>query len=111
MAEEKKEVVQEVTQEQIDKWKEQFGDIYSAVLADDKKYIYRPMKRIEYKNVIANPEASRSYMEEQIVIKCLIHPKLSPTDLAAEKAGTVSTLTDLIMAASNFGVNEEPVKL
>ena len=107
MTEEKK----DVTQEMIDKWKEQYGDIYSAVLADGKQYIYRPMKRIEYKNVISNPESPRSYMEEQIVLKCLIHPKLNSTDLAAEKAGTVSTLTDLVMAASNFGVNEEPVKL
>jgi hypothetical protein len=27
------------------------------------------------------------------------------------KAGTVSTLVELIMAASNFGISEEPVKL
>ena len=107
MTEEKK----ELTQEMIDGWKEKFGDVYSAVLTDDVKYIYRPMKRIEYKSVIANPEAPRSYMEEQIVLKCLIYPELSAADLAAEKAGTVSTLTDLIMAASNFGINEEPVKL
>ena len=111
MTEEKKEVTSEVTPEMINGWKEKFGDIYSAVLADNKTYIYRPMKRVEYKSVIANPEASRSYMEEQIVLKCLVHPALSPTDLSAEKAGTISTLTDLIMAASNFGVNEEPVKL
>ena len=107
MVEEKK----EITKEMINEWKEKLGDIYSATLADGNQYIYRPMKRIEYKNVIANPEASRSYMEEQIVLKCLVYPKLSPTDLSAEKAGTVSTLTDLIMAASNFGINEEPVKL
>lgn len=115
MVEEKKEVVQEVapgiTQEMIDGWKEKFGEIFSAVLADGKTYIYRPMKRIEYKAVMANQEASRSYIEEQVVIKCLVHPAISPTDLSAEKAGTISTLTDLIMAASNFGINEEPVKL
>ena len=101
----------EITQEMIDKWKEQYGDIYSAVLADEKQYIYRPMKRIEYKSVVSNQEASKSFMEEQIVLKCLIYPQFNATDLGAEKAGTVSTLTDLIMAASNFGILEEPVKL
>ena len=107
MTEEKK----EVTQEMIDGWKEKFGDIYSATLADGNKYIYRPMKRIEYKAVTANQDAPRSYMEEQIVLKCLINPSITATDLSSEKAGTVSTLTDLIMAASNFGINEDPVKL
>ena len=107
MTEERK----EATQEMIDAWKEKLGDIYSTVLADGTRYIYRPMKRVEYRAIIANPDASRAYMEEQIVTKCLVYPVLTPTDLSGEKAGTVSTLTDLIMAASNFGVNEEPVKL
>ena len=110
MSEEKKEV-QEVTPEQIAKWKEQYGDVYSAKLSDDIQYIYRPMKRIEYKTIIAEPQPPRAYMEEQIVTKCLISPKMNAADLGGEKAGTISTLTDLIMAASNFGINEEPVKL
>jgi len=105
------EETQVITQEMIDGFKEKFGDVYSTVLADGTKYIYRPMKRIEYKTITANPDASRTYMEEQIVTKCLIFPELNSADLSAEKAGTISTLTDLIMSASNFGVNEEPVKL
>ena len=104
--------MEEITQEMIEGWKKQYGDIYSAVLTDGEKYIYRPMKRLEYKQVVsAGDQNARTYMEEKIVQICLIHPKLDATSLGAEKAGTISTLTDLIMAASNFGINEEPVKL
>jgi len=104
--------MEEITKEMIDGWKKTFGDIYSAVLADGTKYIYRPMKRIEYKSVVqAGDQDARTYMEEKIVQMCLVHPVLDAAKLGAEKAGTISTLTELIMAASNFGVNEEPVKL
>lgn len=99
-----------ITPEMIKEWKEKLGDVYKVKLGDGE-YVYRPMKRVEYKVIISNQDSTRSYMEEQIVQKCLVYPKLNPTDLGAEKAGTVSTLTDLIMAASNFGVTEDPVKL
>lgn len=100
----------EITQEMINEWKSKYGEIYKVTLGD-KSYVYRPLKRIEYKGIIANPDANRSFSEEQIVQKCLIYPSIDPAALSAEKAGTISTLTDLIMVASNFGVMEEPVKL
>ena len=102
--------MEEITQEMIAEWKKKFGEIYQVNLGGNA-YVYRPLKRLEYKQVVANPEANRSFSEEQIVQKCLIHPILDTTTLAAEKAGTISTLTDLIMVASNFGVTEEPIKL
>jgi len=101
---------QEITQEMIDGWKAKFGEVYQVNLGG-QAFVYRPLKRIEYKQITSNPEANRSLSEEQIVQKCLVHPAVDPSTLAAEKAGTISTLTDLIMVASNFGVMEEPVKL
>ena len=99
-----------LTQEVIDKMKEKFGEIYKVNLGG-KEFVYRPMKRIEYKQIMSNPESPRSYIEEQVVQRCLIHPVLDPTALGAAKAGTVSTITELIMQASNFGITEEPIKL
>lgn len=102
--------VKEITQEMINEWKTKYGEIYQIILGG-QAYVYRPMKRIEYKQITANQDTNRAFSEEQIVQKCLIFPQLDSTSLSAEKAGTVTTLTDLIMVASNFGVQEEPVKL
>jgi hypothetical protein len=100
------------TQEEIDQWKTQFGDIYSVGLGSEK-YIYRPMKRFEYKNVIqlSQSQENRTFAEEKIAQMCVVWPAIDPTKLSTLKAGTISTLVELIMAASNFGVTEEPVKL
>ncbi|RKZ07403.1 hypothetical protein DRQ25_11650 [Candidatus Fermentibacteria bacterium] len=102
--------MEEITQEMIAEWKSKYGEIYQVNLGG-QAFVYRPLKRVEYKQIIGTAEANRSFSEEQIVQKCLIHPKADAATLASEKAGTISTLTDLIMVASNFGVMEEPIKL
>ena len=98
------------TQDQITEWKSKFGDIYSITLGDEK-YIYRSLKRFEYKTIMAVAEANRAFNEEKIVGMCVLSPVIDATKMPTLKAGTVSTLVELIMAASNFGVTEEPVKL
>jgi hypothetical protein len=100
----------ELTQEMIDKMKEKYGEIYKVTL-NGEDFVYRPMKRVEYKQIIGSADTSRTFSEEQIVSKCLVYPEVTAADMSAQKAGTVTTLTDLIMLASNFGVEEAPVKL
>ena len=100
------------TQEQIDEWKSKYGEIFVATFSDEK-YVYRPLKRFEYKQILAvnqTPDA-RTYAEEKVAEKCIVWPKIEPAKLSTLKAGTISTLVDLIMAASNFGITEEPKKL
>lgn len=100
----------ELTQEIIQELKSKFGEVYKVNL-NGQDFVYRPLKRVEYKSIVNAADVNRSFSEEQIVSKCLVFPELDATTLSAEKAGTVTTLTDLIMIASNFGVQEEPVKL
>ncbi len=100
-------MVEELTVEQIEEMKKKYGEIYQVTLGGTV-YVYRPLKRIEYKQIMSNAEQSRTFTEEQVVQKCVIHPKF---DLAGTKAGTVTTLTDLIMVASDFGAQEEPIRL
>lgn len=100
------------SKEKIDEWKEKFGEVYVATFGEEK-YIYRPLKRFEYKQILQvgqNPE-SRTFAEEKVAEKCVLWPEIDVSKVSILKAGTVSTLVDLIMAASNFGVTEEPVKL
>ena len=100
------------TQAEIDGWKEKFGDVYVASFSDDEKFIYRPMKRFEYKQVVQlNSGDNRTFAEEKVAQMCIVWPAIDPTTVSTLKAGTISTIVDLIMSASNFGITEEPVKL
>lgn len=100
------------TQAQIDEWKTKFGDVYLAKFSDTEKYVYRPLRRFEYKQVLSLGQGeNKSFAEEKVVQMCVIYPSIDPTQMAALKAGTISTLVELIMSASNFGVSEEPIKL
>ena len=99
-----------VTQEQINDWKSKFGEVWSQKLGDDQ-YVYRPIRRFEYKQVMNTPDSNRAFNEEKIVQMCVVYPSMDATKMPSMKAGTISTLVELIMAASNFGLSEEPVRL
>ena len=100
------------TQAQIDEWKLKFGDIYVVKFSETEKYIYRPMRRFEYKQIVAMGQSeNKSFAEEKIAQMCIVWPTIDPTKIATLKAGTISTVVDLVMSSSNFGVAEEPLKL
>jgi len=101
------------TQEKIDEWKSKHGDVYVAPFSDTEKYVYRPIRRVEYKQILGlgNLQESKTFAEEKVAQMCILWPEIDATKLSAQKAGTISTLVDLIMAASNFGISEEPIKL
>ena len=102
--------VKGVNQELIAEWKVKHGEIFLIVLGEEQ-YVYRPLKRFEYKTIMNNPDSNRAFNEEKIVQMCVVYPTIDVAKMPSLKAGTISTLVELIMAASNFGVTEEPVKL
>jgi len=100
------------TQVQIDEWKVKFGDVFVAKFSAEEKYVYRPLRRFEYKQILSvGQQDNKAFAEEKVVQMCSLWPVVDPTKISTYKAGTVSTLVELIMAASNFGISEEPVKL
>jgi len=101
------------TQEQIDAWKIKHGDIFVAPFSPTEKFIYRSIKRVEYKQLVDLNISTdnRAFAEERVAQQCILWPEITAASLPTMKAGTISTLVDLIMAASNFGINEEPQKL
>jgi hypothetical protein len=100
------------TQEQINDWKSKHGDVYVATFSPEDKYVYRALRRFEYKQIIGVGQAdNKAFAEEKVVQMCVVWPTIDPTKIATFKAGTISTLVDLIMSASNFGITEEPIKL
>jgi len=101
-----------VTPEQINEWKVKFGEVYVAKFSEEEKYVYRPLRRLEYKQLLTLGQGeNKSFAEEKVVQMCIVHPIVDPSKISLMKAGTVSTLVELIMTASNFGISEEPVKL
>lgn len=100
------------TKAQIDEWKAKFGDVYVAKFSAEEKYVYRPLRRFEYKQIVGLGQTeNKSFAEEKVAQMCIIWPAIDPTKMASLKAGTISTVVDLVMTASNFGISEEPVKL
>ena len=100
------------TQVQIDEWKAKFGDVFVAKFSSEEKFIYRPLRRFEYKQILSvSQQDNKAFAEEKVVQTCVLWPVIDPTKISTLKAGTVSTLVELIMSASNFGISEEPVKL
>jgi hypothetical protein len=99
-----------ITQEMIADLKAKYGELYMITLGEEQ-YVYRPLKRFEYKTIMNNADSNRSYNEEKILQMCVVYPIIDPAKLPAIKAGTVATIVELIMSASNFGVTEEPIKL
>lgn len=105
-------VIGSPTQEQINEWKVKHGEVYVATFSNEEKYVYRPLKRFEYKQILSlGQQDNKSFAEEKVAQFCILWPIIDPAKLATFKAGTISTLVDLIMAVSNFGIQEEPVKL
>lgn len=96
------------TRSDLETWKAVYGNFYaSSVLGDDRIYIWRTMKRGEYKQ-IASSGAMKDQMlyEDAVIRKCLIYPKPSPEWFQQQDAGVLPTLFKQVMYKSGF-VSEE----
>ena len=92
----------------LETWKAVYGNFYaSSVLGDDNIYIWRTMKRGEYKQ-IAGSGAMKDQMlyEDAVIRKCLIYPYPQPEWFQVQDAGVMPTLFKQIMYKSGF-VSEE----
>jgi len=97
--------------EMIEQWKGQFGDnIFMLALDEDEMYVWRPLTRHEYKQLLQEVQHEQAFME-QIVQRCVIWPSITPEWLAGGKGGTVPTLHGVIMEGSNFLAPEVAMSL
>jgi len=88
-------------QTQIDAWKQQFGEVFLIAFDEDDMYVWRPINRLEYKQMIQNVQSEAAF-QEGIVQSCVLWPTIGPEWLSAGKAGTIPTLHAVIMEGSNF---------
>lgn len=100
------------THAQRDAWKEQFGEIYATEFPGGKVFIYRSLRRMEYKAIAKDKESDPLTKEENICQRCVIWPaNYDFMDMSQGEAGIPSVLSEYIMAQSGFQTITEPVKL
>ena len=92
------------TYDDIESWRDQYGNIHvSSVMNEDDVYIWRTLKRQEYKQMSRdNQLAEAMRAEEFIVRKCLLFPKGTSSFIASSNAGAISSLYTQIMYKSGF---------
>lgn len=95
-------------QVQIEEWKKQFGEVFVSAFSEAEVYIWRPLKRDEFRQLQeaqADPEQMMTQLdyEEAVCSVCVLWSSANATATGANsKGGTASTLAENIMSNSNF---------
>jgi hypothetical protein len=93
---------------QIEKWKQQFGEIFVSGFCETELFIWRPLGREEYvafQKKLRNPKEGEEPLtdldfERVVVEKCVLWG--SAMGALKTKGGSVTTLSEQIMTNSNF---------
>jgi len=86
-------------------WKRIHGDLFVVQPDENQIYIYRYIKRQEWKQILAeNPpdRMSNDAFDEEIFKRCLLWPRFTVEQLAFLPAGIIPTLSQQIQAASGW---------
>lgn len=98
--------------EEINLWKQKFGDVYLVSLSERENFIFRAIRRQEWRQLMSQvaklPEAKRT---EAIIMRGILYPKMTEANVAVLTAGAPDTIRNLILEASNFLEPERAVQL
>lgn len=89
---------------ELEEWKDMYGVFYISSIGDDESlYIWRTLKRMEYKKLVKTGYASEQMRyEEAIIARCILWPELTTDAIAKSDAGVVETLAKQILYKSGF---------
>ena len=93
------------SQQQIDAWKGQYGEVFVVALMDESLHVFHAINRADWSSLQtraaeAAQEGNQLDQEEELVRETLLW-STTPDDLLA-KAGTVQSLAGTITEHSNF---------
>lgn len=95
----------------VDEWKKEYGQIYLLPFDDNEIYIYRPIKAIEFTNLMIRLQnmanVTNDTSDAELVRLCVIYPKLDPIAFNTMPAGFLSSMRIAIQKASRFLTEEE----
>jgi hypothetical protein len=95
----------------IEEWKSLHGDVYLTEF-DEDVYLWRSLRRKEYKDIMKINGADQYYKEERIVDKVMLYPEnYNFISMTNGKAGVPTLLSELVMEKSGFSAKTGAVKL
>lgn len=97
-------------EEKIALWKGQYPEIFSTVL-DEQLYIWRPLNREEYRNMIRRGITEENAQNELVCATCTLWPEDYGARIAGEPAGIPNVLAKAIMNTSGFLVTMDPLRV
>lgn len=96
------------TYDQIEAWKSKFQDKVFLTEIEGDVYIWRPIRRIEYKNLMKaqkgnDSQQARFHLEERICDTCILYPaNFRATGMSSGLAGVPSLLSEMVLNKSGF---------
>ena len=90
---------------QLEQWKQQFGEVLCSGFSETELFVFRPLRRDEFVNLqayVAQQGASQYEVEEKTVRECVLWASESGVTSMEAKAGTLNTLYEQVLQASNF---------
>lgn len=94
---------------QINKWKEEYGEVFATSI-DLEMFIWRPLTRKDYKELITNG-GSLYDREERYCAKCVLWPDNYDFKDEHIKAGLPTSLAEQILLKSGFQPDYTPIQL
>lgn len=102
------------TDEEIEALKVKHGDVYLVSLSDKENFLFRPLLRFEWKELMQRFEKAKLTEQQRtdgIAMAGVVWPVLNQSNINKLTAGATDTLRNLIMEASNFMEPERAVTL
>lgn len=100
---------------QLQEWKEVHGSFYMSSVSGDDLFIWKAIKRQEYKTLFASmsqvADNKQNMLEEFLVRRCLLWPKATPDWMQNTKAGVVTTLFRQIYFKSGFISDDQAMSM
>ncbi|MEX3713560.1 tail chaperonin [Cytobacillus horneckiae] len=101
------------TYNDLEKWKSMYnGEVYLTEFDEDNIFVWRPIKRKEYKDIAKLQNADNFYKEERICEKAMLFPaNYGFMNMSTGKAGIPTLLHELILEKSGFVAKTGAMKL
>ncbi len=100
------------TYNKVEEWKSLYKEIYLTEFDDDLIFVWRPLLRKEYKEIMKIESADQFYREERVCERCVLWPEgYSFMAMGSGRAGIPTFLSEQIIAKSGFEAQTTALKL
>lgn len=107
-----KELESRPSDEEIEAFKSQVGEVFLISLSEAENFVFRPIKRLEWRTLMQRVQKLDDLKKaEAVVMKSCLWPRLDQQNINVLTAGSIETLRDMILQVSNFMLPEVAMQL